>query len=91
MINFIFIPKTSKKAILDYVVNKYSLKRYLTSFLILNKDLPPKNRRLIIMGLEVINIKIKQAGESLTLTLQMHSRYISDIINLLAFQPLTLI
>jgi len=67
------------------VVNKYNLKRYLTGFFILNKDLLLKSRKLTIMGLEVINIKIRQARESLTLILRIYSQYISDVINLLAF------
>jgi len=50
-------------------VNKYSLGRHLTSFLILNKDLLLKSKKLTIIGLEVINIKIVQRGESLALAL----------------------
>jgi len=40
------------------VVNKYSLRRYLTGFFILNKDLLLKSRKLTTIGLEVINIRI---------------------------------
>jgi len=50
-------------------VNKHGLGRYLTGFLVLNKDLLLKNRRLIIIELKVINIKIKQIEESLTVIL----------------------
>jgi len=50
-------------------MNKYSLGRYLTSFLILNKDLLLKSRRLTTIGLEVANIKTRQARESLALVL----------------------
>ena len=50
-------------------MNKYSLGRHLTSFLILNKDLLLKSKKLTIIGLEVINIKIVQRGESLALAL----------------------
>ena len=50
-------------------MNKYSLRRYLIGFFILNKDLPLKSGRLIIMGLKVINIKIKQVEESLAFIL----------------------
>jgi len=53
-------------------VNKYNLRRHLTSFFVLNKDLPLKNRKLITVELKVINIKIKQAGESLTFALRTH-------------------
>jgi len=55
------------------VVNKHGLKRHLTSFFILNKNLPLKSRRLITVGLKVINVKIRQVGESLAFTLQTHS------------------
>jgi len=41
------------------------------------------------MGLEVINVGIKQAGESLALALRIHSRHASNVINPLAFQLLT--
>ena len=60
------------RAILDQVVIKYSLGRYLTSFLVLNKDLPLKSKRLTIVGLKVTNIGIRQAGESLALILQTY-------------------
>ena len=63
----------SGRAILDQVVNKHGLGRHLTGFLIPNKDLPLRNRRLTTMGLKVTNIKIRQVGESLALTLQTHS------------------
>ena len=67
------------------MVNKHGLGRHLTSFLVLNKDLPLRSRRLIIVGLEVTNIGIKQVGESLALILQIYLQYTSNIINLLAF------
>ena len=51
------------------MVNKHGLGKYLTGFFILNKDLLLKSRRLIIVGLEVINIRIRQIGESLALVL----------------------
>ena len=38
-------------------------------FLVLNKDLPPRSRRLTTMEPEVTNIRIRQAGESLALIL----------------------
>ena len=38
------------------MVNKHSLKKYLTSFFILNKDLLLKNKRLTTIGLKAINI-----------------------------------
>ena len=41
------------------MVNKYGLGRHLTGFLILNKDLLLRNRRLTTMGLEVINVGIR--------------------------------
>jgi len=66
-------------------VNKHGLGKYLTGFFILNKDLLLKSRRLIIVGLEVINIRIRQIGESLALVLWIYSRYIFNVINLLAF------
>ena len=66
------VPIKLGRAILDQVVNKYSLGRHLTGFLILNKDLLPKSRRLTTIGLEVTNIRIRQAGESLALTLQIY-------------------
>ena len=52
-------PKMLEKVILDLVVNKYSLGRYLTGFFILNKDLLLRSKRLIIVGIEVTNIGIK--------------------------------
>ena len=67
------------------MVNKYSLGRHLTGFLILNKDLLLKSRRLTTIGLEVTNIGIRQVGESSALILQIYLRYTSNIINLLAF------
>jgi hypothetical protein len=67
------------------VVNRYSLGRHLTGFLILNKDLPLKSRRLITIGLEVTNIGTRQVGESLALTLRIYLRHASNIINPLAF------
>ena len=57
------------RVILDKVVNRHGLGRHLTSFFILNKDLPLRSRRLTTIGLEVINIGIKQAGESLAFIL----------------------
>ena len=50
-------------------MNKHNLGRHLTGFFILNKDLPPRSKRLTTVGLEVTNIKIRQAGESLAFTL----------------------
>jgi len=47
------------RAILDQVVNKYSLGRHLISFLIPNKNLPLRSKRLATIGLEVTNIGIK--------------------------------
>jgi hypothetical protein len=67
------------------VVNKYSLGRYLTGFLVLNKDLLLRSRRLTTIGLEVANVGIRQAGESSALVLRTYSRYTSDVINPLAF------
>jgi hypothetical protein len=67
------------------VVNRYSLGRYLTSFLILNKDLPLRSGGLITIGLEVTNVGTRQVGESLALALRTYLRYTSDIINPLAF------
>ena len=71
------------------MVNKHSLGRYLTGFLVLNKDLLLKSGRLTTMGLEIINIKVMQVGKSLAIILQTHSRHTSNIINPLIFQPLT--
>ena len=65
-------PRILGRVILDQVVNKYSLGRYLTGFLILNKDLPPRSRRLTTIGLEVTNIGIRQAGESLAFILRIY-------------------
>ena len=59
----------SGRVILNQVVNRYSLGRHLTSFLILNKNLPPKSKKLITVGLEITNIKTRQAGESSALLL----------------------
>ena len=70
-------------------MNKYSLKRHLTGFFIPNKDLPLRSRRLTTMGLKITNIKTRQAGESLALSLQIYSKYTFNIINPSAFQPLT--
>jgi len=50
-------------------VNKYGLGRHLTSFFILNKDLPLKSRRLTTIGLKATNIRTVQRGESLALVL----------------------
>ena len=66
-------------------MNRYSLGRHLTGFLILNKDLPLRSRRLITMGLEVTNVGTRQVGEGLALILRIYLRYTSDIINPLAF------
>ena len=66
-------------------MNKYSLGRHLTGFLILNKDLPLRSRRLTTVGLEVTNIRIRQVGESLAFVLRIYLRHASDIINPLAF------
>ena len=67
------------------MVNRYSLGRYLTGFLILNKDLLLRSRRLITIGLEVTNIGTRQVGEGLALALRIYLRYTSNIINPLAF------
>ena len=58
-----------EQAILDKVVNKHSLGRHLTGFLIPNKDLPLRSKKLTTMGLEVTNVRIRQVGESLALIL----------------------
>jgi len=50
-------------------VNKHGLGKYLIGFFILNKDLLLKSKRLTTIGLEVINIRIVQRGESLALML----------------------
>ena len=50
-------------------MNKHSLGRHLTGFLIPNKDLLLRSGRLAIIGLKVTNVRIKQAGKSLALTL----------------------
>ena len=60
------------RVILDQVVNKYSLGRHLTSFLIPNKDLLLRSRRLTTIGLEVTNIGIRQVGESLAFILRIY-------------------
>ena len=73
------------RVILDWVVNKHGLGRHLTGFLILNKDLLLRSRRLTIVGLKVTNIRIRQTEESLALILQIHLQYTSNIINPLAF------
>ena len=83
--DFILILIKSGRAILDKVVNKHSLGRYLTGFLVLNKDLPPRSGRLTTIGLKVTNIKIRQVGESLALILQTYLWYTFNIINPLAF------
>ena len=67
------------------MVNRYSLGRYLTGFLVLNKDLPLRSRRLITIGLEVTNIRARQVGESLALLLRIYLRHTSNVINPLAF------
>jgi len=51
------------------VVNKHSLGKYLIGFFILNKDLLLKSGKLTTIGLEAINIKIVQRGESSALVL----------------------
>jgi len=53
-------------------VNKYDLKGHLIGFFILNKDLPLKNRKLTTIGLEVINVEIRQIRESLAFVLQIY-------------------
>ena len=58
MVNFTFIFKKLGKIILDQVVNKYSLRKYLISFLVLNKDLLLKSKRLTTVGLKAINLKL---------------------------------
>ena len=65
-------PRKLGRVILDQVVNKYGLGRHLIGFLILNEDLPPKSGRLTTVGPKVTNIRIRQAGESLALTLRIH-------------------
>ena len=50
-------------------MNKYSLGKHLTGFLILNKDLLLKSERLTTIGLKVINIGTVQRGESSALAL----------------------
>ena len=67
------------------MVNRYSLGRYLTSFLILNKNLLLRSGRLITIGLEVTNVGTRQVGESLALILRTYLKYTSNIINPLAF------
>ena len=67
------------------MVNKYGLGRYLTGFLILNKDLLLRSGRLTIVGLKVTNVGIRQAGESLALALRIYLQYAFNIINPLAF------
>ena len=52
-------PKILGWAILDKVVNKYSLERHLTGFLILNKNVLLRSRRLTTIGLKVTNIGIR--------------------------------
>ena len=44
----------------------------MTSFLILNKDLPLRSRRLTTIGPEVTSVGIRQAGESLAFTLRIY-------------------
>ena len=53
-------------------MNKYSLGRYLTGFLIPNKDLLLRSGRLTTIGLEVTNVGIRQAGESLAFILRIY-------------------
>jgi len=74
-----------ERAVLDQVVNNYSLGRYLTGFLVLNEDLLLRSRRLATVELEVTNVGIRQVGESLALALRTHLRYTSNVINPLAF------
>ena len=57
------------RVILNKVVNKYNLGRHLTGFLIPNKNLLLRSKRLTTVGPEVINIGIRQVGESLALIL----------------------
>ena len=66
-------------------MNKHGLKRHSIGFFILNEDLLLKSRKLTTIGLEVINIGVMQAGESLAIALRTHSQYASDVINPLAF------
>ena len=54
------------------MVNKYNLKKYLTSFFILNKDLLLKSGRLTTIKLKVTTIGIKQVKKSLAFTLQIY-------------------
>ena len=67
------------------MVNRYSLGRHLTGFLILNKDLPLRSGRLTTIGLEVTNVGTRQVGEGLALALRTHLKHASDVINPLAF------
>ena len=79
------MPTKSRKVILNQVVNKYGLRRYLTGFFVLNKDLLLRNGKLIIIKLKVINIKIKLAKENLAFVLQMYSQHIFNVMNPLVF------
>ena len=67
------MPIKSGRVILDQVANKHGLGRHSTGFLIPNKDLPLKNRRLTTIGPKVTNIKIRQTRESLALVLRIYS------------------
>ena len=78
-------PKKLKIAISDQVVNKHGLGRYLTNFLIPNKDLLLKSGKLSTLGLEATNIRVIQIGESLALILWTYLKHTSDIISPLVF------
>ena len=56
-------------------MNKHGLKKHLIGFLVLNKDLPPKNKNLVTVKPKAIDTKIIQAGKSSALALQIHSRH----------------
>ena len=66
-------------------MNKYSLGRYLTGFLVLNKDLLLRSGRLTTIGPEVTNIRIRQVGESLAFILRTYLQHTSNVINPSAF------
>ena len=63
------------------MVNKHDLKKHSTGFLIPNEDLLPRSGRLTTVGPKVINVGIRQAGESSALTLQTHSQHASGVIS----------
>jgi len=63
------VPKKSKRAISNQVVNKHGLGRHSTGFFVLNEDLLPKSGKLTTIGPKVTNIGVIQAGESSALIL----------------------